>query len=259
MAPATPKALVVIPARMASTRLPNKPLADIGGEPMIVRVWRQALKAGIGPVLVACGDQVIADAIIAEGGLAVMTDPNLPSGSDRVHAGTQIFDPEGQYDYIVNVQGDLPVIVPTAIRAVLNPLLADPTVDIATLGSVIASDEERDAPSVVKAVVELPDGATTGRALYFSRQPVPHGPGPYIHHIGLYAFRRAALDRFVSLTPGALEQREKLEQLRALGHGMHIALSLVDTVPLGVDTAADLERARAVVAGSAAETAKASN
>jgi 3-deoxy-manno-octulosonate cytidylyltransferase (CMP-KDO synthetase) len=240
-------ALVVIPARMASTRLPNKPLADIGGVPMIVRVWRQAVAADIGPVLVACAEQEIADAIHAAGGSAVLTDPNLPSGSDRVHAAATLFDPEGMFDVVVNVQGDLPVIDPAALRAVLAPL-ADPAVELATLGSLIHSDAERDNPSVVKAVVELPEGGHIGRALYFSRQPVPHGTGPHIHHIGLYAFRRAALERFVSLPPAQLELREKLEQLRALAHGMHIALSLVDTVPLGVDTAADLEQARAVVA-----------
>ncbi|MEQ8286212.1 3-deoxy-manno-octulosonate cytidylyltransferase [Thalassospira sp.] len=237
--------VVVIPARMASTRLPNKPLADICGVPMIVQVWRRALEAKIGPVLVACAEQEIADVVTAAGGIAVLTDPDLPSGSDRVHQALQTFDPEGKYDAVVNVQGDLPTIDAADIRAVFEPL-SDPLVDIATLAAEITRAEERDNPNVVKAVAAFGNGRVA-RALYFTRATAPHGDGPLYHHIGLYTYRRAALDRFVALPPAELEQREKLEQLRALENGMVIAVALVDGVPLGVDTAEDLERARLVL------------
>ncbi|AXO13333.1 3-deoxy-manno-octulosonate cytidylyltransferase [Thalassospira indica] len=237
--------VVVIPARMASTRLPNKPLADICGEPMIVQVWKRATEAGIGPVLVACAEQEIADAVTAAGGIAVLTDPDLPSGSDRVHQALQTFDPEGKFDAVVNVQGDLPTIDAADIRAVFEPL-ADPNVDIATLAAEIKRDEERTNPNVVKAVAAFGSGRVA-RALYFTRATAPYGDGPLYHHIGLYTYRRAALDRFVSLPPAELEQREKLEQLRALENGMVIAVALVDGVPLGVDTQEDLERAREVL------------
>ncbi|MEQ9346831.1 MAG: 3-deoxy-manno-octulosonate cytidylyltransferase [Thalassospira sp.] len=239
--------VVVIPARMASTRLPNKPLADICGVPMIVQVWRRALEAKIGPVLVACAEQEIADVVTAAGGIAVLTDPDLPSGSDRVHQALQTFDPEGKYDAVVNVQGDLPTIDAADIRAVFEPL-SDPLVDIATLAAEITRAEERDNPNVVKAVAAFGAGRVA-RALYFTRATAPHGDGPLYHHIGLYTYRRAALDRFVALPPAELEQREKLEQLRALENGMVIAVALVDGVPLGVDTAEDLERARLVLGG----------
>ncbi len=237
--------VVVIPARMASTRLPNKPLADIHGEPMIVHVWRRATEAGIGPVIVACAEKEIADAVTAAGGIAVLTDPDLPSGSDRVHQALQSFDPDGKYDAVVNVQGDLPTIDAADIRAVFEPLV-DPNVDIATLAAEITRQEERTNPNVVKAVAAF--GADhVARALYFTRATAPHGDGPLYHHIGLYTYRRAALDRFVSLPPAELEKREKLEQLRALENGMVIAVALVNGVPLGVDTPEDLERARLVL------------
>jgi 3-deoxy-manno-octulosonate cytidylyltransferase (CMP-KDO synthetase) len=236
--------IVVIPARLASTRLPDKPLADIAGEPMIVHVWRRARDAGIGPVVVACGDEAIADVVRAAGGRAVMTRPDHPSGSDRVFEAVEAIDPQGAHDIVVNVQGDLPTIDPAVIGAVLEPL-ADPLVDIATLVAKITDPDERDDPNTVKAAVAIAPGARIGRALYFSRLAVPSGDGPLYHHIGLYGFRREALARFVGLPPGILEQRERLEQLRALEAGMRIDVACVDTVPDGVDTPADLERARA--------------
>ncbi len=242
--------IVVIPARLAASRLPGKPLADIAGEPMIVHVWRRAVEAAVGPVVVACADRAIADAVEAAGGRAVMTDPDLPSGSDRVFQALQEFDPTGTHDLAINLQGDLPAIDPAAISAVLAPLV-EPGVDIATLAAEIRDAAERDDPNVVKAVAAIADGAAVGRALYFSRSPVPSGDGPLYHHIGIYAFRRAALDRFVALPPSVLERRERLEQLRALEAGMRIDIALVDSVPLGVDTPADLERARAIFAGNA--------
>lgn len=251
--PADPLAhpLVVIPARLGSTRLPDKPLADIHGVPMIVHVWRRAMEAGIGPVVVAAAEQAIADAVTRAGGVAVLTDPDHPSGSDRVWEAVRRIDPDRRHDAIVNVQGDLPTIDPAAIRAVFGPL-RDPAVDIATLGAVITAPAERTNPNVVKAVVEMAPGADTGRALYFTRATAPWGDGPLFHHIGLYAYRRAALERFVSLAPAQLEQREKLEQLRALADGMTIALARVDIVPLGVDTIEDLDRARHMLAPSPA-------
>ena len=244
-------AIVVIPARLASTRLPNKPLADIHGRPMIVRVWERAVAAGIGPVLVACAEEAIAEAVRRAGGEAVLTDPDLPSGSDRVAAALRKYDPARRYDAIVNVQGDLPAIDPAVIRTVLLPL-SDPAVDIATVAAEIVDPEERTNPNVVKAVF-VPAaadgrGITAGRALYFTRATAPSGDGPLFHHIGIYAYRRAALERFVALPPGVLEQRERLEQLRALEAGMRIDVAVVRTVPLGVDAPADLERARSLLA-----------
>lgn len=239
--------IVIVPARMASTRFPDKPLAAIGKLPMIVHVMRRAEEADIGPVLVAAAEREIADAVEAAGGIAILTDPDLPSGSDRIHQALMRFDPKGAHDAIVNVQGDLPTIEPAAIRTSLEALSGD-GVDIATLAAVITRDEERDDPNVVKAVVPLAEGARQGRALYFTRASAPAGDGPLLHHIGLYAYRRAALERFIALPPGVLEQREKLEQLRALESGMHIEVALVDTVPLGVDTPADLERAAQILA-----------
>jgi 3-deoxy-manno-octulosonate cytidylyltransferase (CMP-KDO synthetase) len=239
--------VVVIPARLAATRLPDKPLADIHGEPMIVHVWRRAVEAEIGPVLVAAAEEVVADAVRAAGGTAILTDPGLPSGSDRVFRALQEFDPDERYDVAVNLQGDLPTIAPEVLRASLAPL-ADAAVDIGTLAAEITEDEERCNPNVVKAVAVLPPGRAVGRALYFTRATAPWGDGPLYHHIGLYAYRRPALARFVSLPPGLLEKREKLEQLRALEAGMRIDVALVDTIPLGVDTPADLDRARALLA-----------
>jgi 3-deoxy-manno-octulosonate cytidylyltransferase (CMP-KDO synthetase) len=238
--------VVVIPARLAATRFPDKPLADLLGEPMIVHVWRRAMAAEVGPVLVACGDAAIADAVRTAGGEAVMTDPDLASGSDRVHQAVQRFDPDGAHDAVINVQGDLPTIDPRVISAALEPL-SDAAVDISTLAAEITEPRERTDPNVVKVVVALPKGGTIGRALYFSRATVPSGDGPLYHHIGLYAFRRAALDRFVSLPESPLERRERLEQLRALEAGMRVDAALVDTVPLGVDTPADLTRARSIL------------
>jgi 3-deoxy-manno-octulosonate cytidylyltransferase (CMP-KDO synthetase) len=244
-APARP--VIAIPARMASTRLPGKPLADIHGMAMIVQCLRRAEEAGIGPVVVACAEDEIADAVTAAGGTAVLTDPDLPSGSDRIHAALEAWDPDGAYDAVVNLQGDLPTLDPAIVRATFD-VLADPAVDISTAAAAISEEEERTNPNVVKAVIALADGVRNGRALYFSRATVPTGPGDHFHHIGLYAYRRDALARFVALPASPLETREKLEQLRALEAGMRIDVALVDTVPLGVDTPADLERARALLA-----------
>jgi 3-deoxy-manno-octulosonate cytidylyltransferase (CMP-KDO synthetase) len=239
---ATLRPIIVIPARMAARRLPGKPLVDIAGKPMIVHVLERATEAALGPVVVACADAEIAQAVEAAGGRAVLTDPDLPSGSDRVLAALERIDAEGAHDVVVNLQGDLPTIAPEAIAAVLTPL-AEPQVDIATLVARIGDPAERDDPNVVKAALDFA-GAPTARALYFSRNPVPAGEGPLYHHIGIYAFRRAALARFVALPPSGLEQRERLEQLRALEAGMRIDAALIDDVPLGVDTEADLKKAR---------------
>jgi 3-deoxy-manno-octulosonate cytidylyltransferase (CMP-KDO synthetase) len=235
--------IVIIPARMASERLPGKPLADINGEPMIVHVWRRAVEANIGPVFVACAEKEIADAVIAAGGHAVLTRPDHPSGSDRVYEAVQTIDPNGEYDAVVNVQGDLPTLDPEIVRKVFAPL-GKQVVDLSTLAVEISDEAEKTNPNVVKVVVGFEEGANVGHGLYFTRATAPYGDGPLYHHIGLYAFRREALKRFVHLAPGVLEQREKLEQLRALENGMRIDVALVDTVPLGVDTAQDLERAR---------------
>jgi len=244
-----PCPVVLIPARMASTRLPGKPLADIEGAPMIVQVWRRAMEAGIGPVVVACAEEEIAHAVTAAGGRAVLTLPDHPSGSDRIFEALATFDPDERYDVIVNLQGDLPTLDPALVRAALAPL-ADPACDIATLVAPIGHAAERDDPNVVKVALSLEPGSSVGRALYFSRQPIPWGDGPCWHHIGLYAYRRAALTRFVGLPPGVLERRERLEQLRALEAGMRIDAAVVDTVPLGVDTEADLARARDLLAAA---------
>jgi 3-deoxy-manno-octulosonate cytidylyltransferase (CMP-KDO synthetase) len=238
--------VVLIPARMASTRLPGKPLADIRGEPMIVHVWRRAIEAEVGPVVVATDDRRVAAAVEAAGGRAVMTRADHQSGSDRIFEALSAADPEGACDVVVNVQGDLPTIEPAAVKACLAPL-ADAEVDIATLATPITRAEERDDPNVVKAV-----GARIAprrlRALYFTRARAPWGEGALLHHIGLYAYRRGALARFVALPPSPLERRERLEQLRALEAGMRIDIAVIDTPPLGVDTAEDLERARAMLA-----------
>ncbi len=239
--------IVVIPARLAATRFPDKPLADLCGEPMIVHVWRRAVAAAVGPVVVACGDAAIAEAIEAAGGDAVMTDADLASGSDRVHQAVERIDPDRVHDVVINVQGDLPTIEPDVIAAALTPL-SDPGVDIATLAAVITEARERNDANVVKAVLAMTAGATTGRALYFSRAAVPAGEGPLYHHVGIYAFRRQALARFVGLPRGVLERREGLEQLRALEAGMRIDAALVDSAPIGVDTPADLERVRKLFA-----------
>jgi 3-deoxy-manno-octulosonate cytidylyltransferase (CMP-KDO synthetase) len=238
--------IVVIPARLQSTRLPNKPLADIAGQSMIERVWRQAVKASLGPVLVAAAEAEIVDVIVRAGGNAVLTDPALPSGSDRVFAALESVDPEAAYDTVVNLQGDLPALDPAVIRTVANVLAATDT-DIATLAAEIDDPADRDNQSVVKPIIAWGPDGRRGRALYFTRARAPSGDGPLFHHIGIYAFRRAALGRFVALPPSPLEQREKLEQLRALEAGMTIGIARVDAVPLSVDTPADLEKARAAL------------
>ncbi|MGH6979592.1 MAG: 3-deoxy-manno-octulosonate cytidylyltransferase [Stellaceae bacterium] len=239
--------LIVIPARMGSTRLPGKPLADIHGAPMIVHVWRRAIEAETGPVVVACAEREIADAVQRAGGTAVLTRADHPAGSDRVHEAATQIDPRGQHDVIVNLQGDLPTLDPAALRAALAPLV-DPAVEIATLAAPMREAWERDSTAAVKIAVSFAPGERIGRALYFSRSLIPSGEGPHYHHIGLYAFRRAALERFVALPPSPLELREKLEQLRALEAGMRIDVALVDAVPMGVDTPDDLERASAILA-----------
>jgi 3-deoxy-manno-octulosonate cytidylyltransferase (CMP-KDO synthetase) len=237
--------IVLIPARLAASRLPNKPLALIAGAPMIVHVWRRAVAAGVGPVVVACGDRAIADAIEREGGRAVMTDPGLPTGSDRIQAAVSLLDPERAHDAVINVQGDMPMLEPKAIRIALDAL-AETGADIATLAALITDPAALGATSVNKVVAGFADPTRPARALYFSKAPVPWGEGPHYEHIGLYAYRRAALERFVTLPRGVLEQRERLEQLRALEAGMHISVSLIDPAWLGVqvDTPEDLERAR---------------
>lgn len=239
--------IVVIPSRMASTRLPGKPLADIAGRAMILHVLDRAREADIGPVAVACADQDIADAVREAGAIAVMTDPSLPSGSDRVHAALAVLDPQGRHDVVVNLQGDLPTIPAVQLRAVITPL-SDPSVDIATLVAPITDPAEAASPSVVKAACAFDRGRAVSPALYFSRAAIPAGEGPLWHHIGIYAFRRAALARFVALPESPLERREKLEQLRALEAGMRIACARVDHAPFGVDTPADLDRARSELA-----------
>jgi 3-deoxy-manno-octulosonate cytidylyltransferase (CMP-KDO synthetase) len=238
--------LVLIPARMAATRLPGKPLLDIGGLPMIVHVLRRAEEAQIGRVAVATDTPEIAAAVKAHGGEVVMTRSDHPSGSDRIHEALKQLDPEGRTEIVVNLQGDFPTISPGNIRDVLPPL-SDPAVDISTLAAEIHTEEEASNPNVVKAVGS-PIGPRRLRALYFTRATAPTGDGPRYHHIGLYAYRRAALERFVMLPPSPLEQQEKLEQLRALEAGMRIDVMIVDTVPRGVDTPADLETARRLLA-----------
>ena len=239
------KTLLIIPARMASVRLPGKPLADICGAPMIVHVWRRAREADLGPVIVAADTPEIIAAVEAAGGRAVLTGDHHQSGSDRIFEALNLFDRNGEYDCVVNVQGDLPTVAAATIRAAAAPLL-DRAVDIATAAAQISRPEEKSDPNVVKVVgSQVSPGRL--RALYFTRATAPHGEGPLFHHIGLYAYRRAALERFVSLPPSPLEQREKLEQLRALEAGMRIDVSLVAEVPLGVDTPHDLVRARAMI------------
>jgi 3-deoxy-manno-octulosonate cytidylyltransferase (CMP-KDO synthetase) len=239
--------IILIPARMASTRLPGKPLAMIGDAPMIVQVWRRAIAAEVGPVAVACAEAAVAEAIRGVGGTAVMTDPELPRGSDRIHAALMTLDPKGVHDVVINLQGDLPTLPPVLLRRVLLPL-ASPDFDVGSLVTPIQSEAEAKATSVVKAVCAFRDGAEVAPALYFSRSPVPWGEGPLWHHLGVYAYRRAALDRFVSLPESPLEIRESLEQLRLLEAGMRIGVAHAESAPFGVDTPEDLERARRIFA-----------
>lgn len=241
---ASDETIILIPARLAATRLPNKPLADIGGEAMIVHVWRRAIEANIGRVVVAAGDPEIVDIIQSVGGEAVLTAPDLPSGTDRVYAALQELDPAQKYQRIVNVQGDLPTLDPSLI---IRACVALEGADMSTLVAEITDEAECDNPNVVKAVLAAVQNQCA-RALYFSRANIPTGGGPRYHHIGLYVYSRTALDRFVALPPSPLEQSEKLEQLRALEDGFVIHAAIVDTVPLGVDAAEDLEKARQILA-----------
>jgi 3-deoxy-manno-octulosonate cytidylyltransferase (CMP-KDO synthetase) len=296
--------LIVIPARMKATRLPNKPLALVGGEPMIVQVWRRAVEAKLGEVIVACDGEEIASVIRAAGGVAVITDPDHPSGSDRIAEAMRLISASrlmgesppnpppagsrtalrglenlsGEYEIIVNLQGDVPTLEPRLLRELLEPL-TNPKVDIATLAAEIVREEEHENPNIVKVVMAMvshggqpphplrvrggsgwnptqdqPTASNTGRALYFTRAAAPYGDGPRYHHIGVYAYRRAALEKFVSLPPSPLEMREKLEQLRALEAGMRIDVRVVDTVPLGVDTPEDLARANEIWSGAQARS-----
>ena len=238
--------IVLIPARMNATRLAGKPLADIHGAPMIVHVWRRAVEADVGPVWVATDDPRVMEAVASAGGRAIMTRSDHPSGSDRIFEALGAVDADGAHDVVVNVQGDLPTIEPSIVRACLAPL-AERAVDIATLATPITREQEKDDPNVVKVVATELD-PTRLRALYFTRARAPWGEGRLLHHIGLYAYRRDALRRFVASLPSPLERREKLEQLRALEAGMRIDVALVDTAPLGVDAPEDLERARVMLA-----------
>jgi len=237
--------IILIPARLAATRLPGKPLADIAGKPMIVHVLARAQAARLGEVVVASDSEAVCVAVEKAGGRAVMTAAGHPSGSDRIFEALEHIDPERRNRIVVNVQGDLPTLDPADLHAALGPL-ADSAVDIATLAAEIRDPAERTNPNVVK-VVGAPVDARRLRALYFTRATAPHGEGPLYHHIGLYAYRREALERFVKLAPSALEKRERLEQLRALEAGMRIDVALVDSVPLGVDTPEELEKARALL------------
>ena len=242
------RSIIVIPARMDASRLPGKPLADIGGKPMIVHVWERAMAAEAGRVVVATDAEEIAEAVRAAGGEAIMTRSDHQSGSDRAFEAVSRIDPELDADIVVNLQGDLPTLAPELVRRCLEPF-SNPQVQITTLAAEIQCDDERNSPNVVK-VVGSDVGQTkagTLRALYFTRATAPANDGPLYHHIGIYGYRRAALERFVSLAPSPLEKREKLEQLRALEHDMRIEVTLVDTVPLGVDTPHDLKRARALL------------
>ena len=240
--------IILIPARLAASRLPGKPLADIAGRPMIAHVLDRAVAAGVGEVVVATDSEAVCAAVEKAGGRAVMTAVDHPSGSDRIFEALDHIDPERRVRTVVNVQGDLATLDPADVRAALAPL-ADPAVDIATLAAEIRDPAERTNPNVVK-VVGSPVGARRLRALYFTRATAPYGDGPLYHHIGLYAYRRAALERFVKLPPSTLEKRERLEQLRALEAGMRIDVALVDSVPLGVDTPEELDKARALLSRS---------
>jgi 3-deoxy-manno-octulosonate cytidylyltransferase (CMP-KDO synthetase) len=240
------RTLIVVPARMQSTRLPDKPLADIGGKPMIVHVWERATAAAVGRVVVATDSEAIAAAVRAAGGEAVMTRADHPSGSDRVFEAVRKVDPGRRFELILNLQGDLPMLASRLPRDCLAPLL-EPGPDIATIAAEITKPEDRVNPNAVK-VVATPTGVPGRlRALYFTRATAPWGEGPLYHHFGMYAYRRAAIERFVALAPSPLEKREQLEQLRALEDGMRIDVTVVDSVPVEVNTPADLELVRGLL------------
>ncbi|MFT6332776.1 MAG: 3-deoxy-manno-octulosonate cytidylyltransferase (CMP-KDO synthetase) [Lentimonas sp.] len=240
------KILIIIPARLASTRLPNKPLADILGESMIARVWKQAKKSNLGEIIVACDCQEIVDEIEKIGGKAVITDPTLPSGTDRIFAALKSLNNYQDFEIIVNLQGDLPIIDPKIIQKAADAAL-NSDADIATVASSIKDLEEISNPNVVKIAISALNEEGLGNALYFSRAPIPHGEGEYFHHIGIYAYKREALEKFVSMNPSNLEKRESLEQLRALENGMKIAVQIVDSHPISVDTIEDLQKVRNMI------------
>jgi len=248
--------IVLIPARRASTRLPDKPLAPIAGEPMIVHVWRRAIESGCGRVVVATDDDDVAGAIAERGGEAVLTGAHHASGSDRIFEALERLDPAGAFQVVVNLQGDLPTLDPALVRRLVLTL-REGGCDIATLAAETVDEDEARDPNVVKIAAALAGPGSSARAHYFSRQAIPAGAGPLYHHIGIYAYHRAALARFVALPPSPLERRERLEQLRAIEAGMAIRVALVDTLPLGVDTPRDLERARRILGGDRAPAAKA--
>lgn len=239
--------IIVIPSRLASTRLPEKPLADIGGLPMVVQVALRARASGLGPVLVAAADAAIRDVLLSHDIPCVLTDPDLPSGSDRVHAALCAHDPQGHHDVVINLQGDLPLIAPASLVSALRPV-SEGGYDVGTLVAPVETQEEAHRDSVVKAACAFEAPGSIARALYFSRRAIPWGEGPLWHHVGVYAWRRAALERFVSLPQTALERRESLEQLRALEAGMSIGCAAIDVAPLGVDTPEDLVRVREALA-----------
>ena len=240
------KAVVLIPARMASTRLPGKPLADIGGHPMIVQVAMRAREAGAQRIVVAVDDERVFEAVKNAGFDVTMTRDDHQSGSDRIFEARKKADPDGNAEFVIKVQGDLPTIEPETIRASLRPM-ENASTDIATLTVEITDEDEKTNPSIVK-IVGSPISPSRLRALYFTRATAPYGQGPLYHHIGLYTYRRAALEKFVSLKPSTLELRESLEQLRALEAGMRIDAEIVNSVPLGVDTQAQLDKAREILA-----------
>lgn len=240
------KPIIIIPARMASTRLPNKPLADIAGKPMIVQVMNRALEADIAPVYIACDSQEIVDAVKFHGGKAILTDPDLPSGTDRIYQAFNKIENNNEFDIVINVQGDEPTLNPESIKKVLSAFSHD-HVDIATLVTKITNDDEIKNPNIVKAVIAWDKIQSHGKALYFSRSNVPYGIGDIYQHIGLYAYRIGALKKFTSLTPSPLELCEKLEQLRALENSIHIEAVAIQDRPLGVDTYEDLIEARRIL------------
>lgn len=239
--------IIIIPARMGAMRLPQKPLADIQGKPMIQHVWERAVQAAIAPVVVATDHQEIADLIQSQGGQAVMTDAVLPSGSDRVYHALEQIDPQGVYDVAINLQGDLPNIDPVTIQKALTPL-AHSEFDVATLVAPITDQSEIENPSVVKVALGGKRSDGVAQAFYFSRAPIPYGEGPHYHHIGIYAYRRPVLQQFVALPPSPLELQERLEQMRLIEQGIRFGVDFVEQVPVSVDTSADLERARLALA-----------